>query len=72
MTSWPQRLAATNSASAELRVVHACLFAFRATGPLFKLTTYPVTERRVSGSAAKSESTQPMRTFRRSAPGSLQ
>eukprot|EP00961_Rhodomonas_salina_P082576 1109815-Rhodomonas_salina.1 len=59
MTSCPHRLAATNSASAELRVVHACRFAFQETGPQLRLMTYPVTDLSVSLSAAKSESTQP-------------
>eukprot|EP00961_Rhodomonas_salina_P216299 2921680-Rhodomonas_salina.1 len=53
-------LAATYSASAELRVTQSCRFDFHDTGPLFSDSTYPVTDLLVSGSAAKSESTHPM------------
>eukprot|EP00961_Rhodomonas_salina_P120252 1618499-Rhodomonas_salina.2 len=40
-------------------------------GPLLSDRTYPLMDLRVSGSAAKSESTQPSKTLRRPGPGSL-
>ena len=59
MTSCPQIEAATNSASAELRVVHDCRLDFQVIGPPLRDKMKPDTERLVSGSAAKSESTHP-------------
>eukprot|EP00961_Rhodomonas_salina_P299887 3939299-Rhodomonas_salina.1 len=52
MTSCPAMLAATYSASAELRVTQSWHLVFQDTGALFRESTYPVTDFRVSGSDA--------------------
>jgi len=61
---------ATNSASLLLRVTPPCRELCLETAPPLSLKRYPVIDLRVSGSAAKSLSTQPVSLLRRSSPGS--